>query len=173
MKTNLYKLSIFLFTLLCLVNTKTNGQCSEFYGMTSKGGENGYGTIISWDNITKEYSKKFDFPEIQNGGSPKGTLIQANNGRLYGGIDQIGALFEWDPITKIYIIKFNFIGTDYGSHPQGSLMKSSNGKLYGMTSAGGQQGYYGGVFLNGTRLQNSIQKCLILTRVPGIFLLAI
>ena len=43
----------------------------------------GYGTIFSFDPVTNTHLKLIDFNQA-NGASPVCTLIQANNGKLYG-----------------------------------------------------------------------------------------
>jgi uncharacterized repeat protein (TIGR03803 family) len=111
----------------------------KLYGMTYRGGAHDYGVLYEWDPATDTYTKKLDFNGTGNGSNPFGSLIQANDGKLYGmtesgGINDLGVLFEWDPATDSYTKKIDFNGAEYGLYPRGSLMLATNGKLYGITS---------------------------------------
>ncbi|HEX7414103.1 MAG TPA: choice-of-anchor tandem repeat GloVer-containing protein [Bacteroidia bacterium] len=114
------------------------------YGMTRFGGANtncgmgGCGVLFQYNPVTSTYTKKLDFAGI-NGQSPFGTLMQANDGMLYGmteggGANNMGVLFQYNPSTNVYTDKFDFAE---GNWPQGSLMQASDGMLYGMTTVGG------------------------------------
>jgi uncharacterized repeat protein (TIGR03803 family) len=118
----------------------------KLYGMTGSGGTNASGVLFEYDAGTNVYTKKFDFSSA-NGANPKGSLIQASNGKLYGmtsqgGTGGAGVLFEYDAGANVYTKKFDFSSAD-GAYPYGSLLQASNGKLYGMTSNGGIN--FGGV----------------------------
>ncbi len=117
----------------------------KLYGMAA-GGVNNYGLLFEYDIPTRTVTKKLDFNGTANGREPYGSLILANNGKLYGmtwygGANSMGVLFEYDPSTNTYAKKLDFNGSANGSKPQGSLMKASNGKLYGMTYEGGTNNY--------------------------------
>ncbi len=121
----------------------TNG---KLYGM-SGGGASSYGIIFQYDPINSTYTKKLDFNGTEKGSYPKGSLMQAANGRLYGmtsngGVSNNGVLFEYDPVTDTYTKKIDFNGAEKGTEPMGSLTQATNGKLYGMTT-------YGGIFDKG------------------------
>jgi uncharacterized repeat protein (TIGR03803 family) len=114
----------------------------KFYAMTSAGGSNNLGVLFEWDPSSDTYTKKIDFDGANNGAAPQGSLMQADNGKLYGmtstgGVNDQGVLFEWDPSNNTYSKKIDFDGVNNGYYPQGSLMQANNGKLYGMTGAGG------------------------------------
>ena len=114
----------------------------KVYGMTSKGGIHNAGVLFEYNTVNDTFIKKIDFNVTNNGANPKGSLIQASNGKLYGmthsgGVNNKGVLFEYDInndtlITKIYLGQNNL-----GAHPQGDLFLASNGRLYGMTTDGG------------------------------------
>lgn len=119
----------------------TNG---KLYGMTSKGGSSGAGIIFSYNRTTSSYTKVKDF-DNSNGASPAGSLIQANNGKLYGmtskgGSKGYGVIFSFAPSTSIYTKLKDFDNTN-GSAPYGSLLQAADGNLYGMTAKGGSKGY--------------------------------
>lgn len=114
----------------------------KLYGMTRNGGVYGYGVIFSYDTSTGIYTKVKDF-DFTNGGSPFGSLIKANDGKLYGMADDV--IFSFDPSTSAYTKLYEFNNTD-GSGPQGSLLQASDGLLYGMTAQGGSNN--GGVIFS-------------------------
>jgi len=112
------------------------------YGTATTGGTGGIGVLFSFDTATSTYTKLVDFNGTGNGFSPRGSLIQASNGKLYGlttggGLHNAGVIFEYDPGTSIFVNRFDFDPVPDGLSPQGTLLQASNGKLYGMTYQGG------------------------------------
>jgi uncharacterized protein (TIGR02145 family) len=115
----------------------------KFYGVTEYGGKLDEGVLFEWDPVTNVYIKKLDFSGNETGRLPFGSLIQADNGKMYGttlmgGTNNCGVLFEWDPVTGVFTKKLDFNGTENGSNSQGTLMQADDGKLYGMTFNGGK-----------------------------------
>ena len=55
----------------------------KLWGMTHEGGANGLGVIFQYDPTGTNYTKKYDFDGI-NGSLPRGSLLFANDGMLYG-----------------------------------------------------------------------------------------
>lgn len=111
----------------------------KLYGATYSGGNYYYGVLFEYDITTNTYTKKYDFDNI-DGANPIASLIQANNGKLYGttfggGVDLIGVLFEYEISTNTFFKKFDFTISS-GGYPNGDLMQATNGKLYGLTSWG-------------------------------------
>ena len=118
----------------------TNG---KLYGMTAYGGSSEMGVLFSFDPSSSTYTNLKDCDET-SGAYPSGSLIKANNGKLYGmtpygGSSGNGVIFSFDPSSSTYTKLKDFDGTN-GSNPFGDLMQSGNSKLYGMTSAGGSSG---------------------------------
>ncbi len=118
----------------------------KLYGLTSIGGANNVGVLFEYDPSTNIYTKKIDFDGTNYGSNPYGTLLLADNGKLYGmtnagGTNGDGVLFEYDPVTDTYTKKIDFDATSTGSGPYASLVQLSDGKLYGMTPNGGTNGY--------------------------------
>ncbi|NPD45586.1 choice-of-anchor tandem repeat GloVer-containing protein [Lentimicrobium sp. S6] len=114
----------------------------KLYGMTEIGGTFNQGVIFEYDPATDIFVKKIDFDNVNKGGSPHGSLLQADNGKLYGmtrlgGTNSKGVLFEYDPSDNSFSKKIEFDGTSKGSMPYGSLVEATNNKLYGMTKLGG------------------------------------
>ncbi len=114
----------------------------DLYGMTSAGGANDAGVLFEYDIITNSYTKKIDFGSANTGSFPYGSLIQANNGKMYGmtgegGLHDSGILFEYNITNNAFVKKIDFDSVGRGRYPHGSLLQANNGRLYGMTFAGG------------------------------------
>ncbi len=65
--------------------------------------------IFEWDADSNKYTRMYDF-DGQNGESPSGTLLQADNGKLYGmtwygGQYGMGVIYEMDPVTGYFTKK--------------------------------------------------------------------
>jgi len=126
----------------------TNG---KLYGMTKYGGDmsignDGGGTLFSLDPTNNSFTVLINF-NYNTGCCAFGSLLQANNGKLYGmtfgGGDTTlnhgsgyGVIFSYDILTNTYTKLFNFDNSN-GANPLGNLIQATNGLLYGMT-------YYGG-----------------------------
>ncbi len=118
----------------------------KLYGMTFYGGDSNFGVIFEYDPANDSYSKKFDFDNRDNGAYPNGSLIQADNGKLYGmtyggGSKYAGVLFEYNITSNTYTKKIDFNTFPLGTYPYGSLILYDNGKFYGMTANGNQKRY--------------------------------
>jgi uncharacterized repeat protein (TIGR03803 family) len=121
------------------------GTDSNFYGTTSIGGSNTYGTVFS---ITSNgvFTSIYQINK-SDGRYPSAALIQASNGdffgttRLGGGRGE-GTAFK---ITSAgtFTALFYFGGGD-GKQPRGSLMQAQDGLFYGTTWLGGF--HYGTLF---------------------------
>ena len=135
----------------------------NLYGMTTEGGTANGGVLFEYNPANTTYAIKIDFGSSSfiNGKTPYGSLIQANDGMLYGmtSCDAInfpgGVIFQYNPVTGIYSEKFVFDNSLNGNTPYGSLLQASDGMLYGMT-------YQGGVNDRGTLFQyNPITSAFI------------
>jgi uncharacterized repeat protein (TIGR03803 family) len=123
------------------------------YGMTSEGGKSNGGVLFAFNLTDNSYGllKNFDgyYPYHKElGRHPEGSVIQANNGKIYGltpagGAYNYGVLFEYDPHTGTFKKLFDFKDYDTGTNPSGSLIQATDGKLYGTTNYGGAN-YAGG-----------------------------
>ena len=112
------------------------------YAMTFAGGTYSLGTLFQYNPTTSSYTKLIDFDGVTNGANPNGSLIQANDGNLYGmtssgGANNVGVLFQYNPTTLNYTKLIDFDGATNGATPNGSLIQANDGKLYGATSVGG------------------------------------
>lgn len=127
--------------LFFLIAFSSKAQTPALWGVTSRGGTDGLGTIFRTNPDGTNQSVQKSFKYLVSGARPQGSLTEGQNGKLYGmtsqgGSNDYGVLFEYDLATSTYIKKLDFIGTN-GAYPAASLTKASNNKLYGMTAYGG------------------------------------
>jgi len=114
----------------------TNG---KLYGCIEGINSNDDGKLFEFDPLTNQYAIKYNFSLNNNGGiKPGSTIIQANNGKLYGttiqgGNNGVGTIYEYDLIldTCVFVHSFDAVN---GAGPVGELFQASNGKLYGLTN---------------------------------------
>ena len=117
----------------------------KLYGTTFFGGINNYGVIFSFDPSSSTYTKLKDF-DYDNGVYPYGSLVQADDGKLYGvtsyggGGSSASAIFSFDPSSLTYTW-YNVFDDTNGYIPSGYLLKGNDGKLYGVTNVGGSNGF--------------------------------
>jgi uncharacterized repeat protein (TIGR03803 family) len=114
----------------------------KLYGLTFRGGSGNKGVIFSYDPSASSFTKLKDF-DGNSGAEPSGnSLIQAQDGKLYGmtsggGSRKAGVIFSFDPTSSTFTKLMDFNGSDGGYPYTNTLMQASDGKLYGITSAGG------------------------------------
>jgi uncharacterized repeat protein (TIGR03803 family) len=76
-----------------------------------------------------------------DGGNPKGGLVRATDGNLYG-MTEVGGSFGGGTIYKItpsgtLTVLRHLKGSTDGEFPRGTLVQGTDGALYGMTYSGG------------------------------------
>lgn len=117
----------------------------NFYGTTSFGGVNNYGTVFRM-TPNGQLTTLATFDNHGNGGEPRPALTQGKDGRFYGttwlgGPDNYGTVFR---ITRngelTTLVSFNNL---MGGDPWAPVLQARNGDFYGTT-------YYGGANLYGT-----------------------
>ena len=112
----------------------TNG---KLYGVTKSAWPNGEGTIYEYDIINNNFSF-IDITSFGIGKWPKGRLVQASNGLLYGSTTiQSGNLFAYDIINDTIWSIHNFVNIGYCN----SLTLANNGNIYGTRVRGNLFGY--------------------------------
>lgn len=109
-------------------------------------GANGFGVIFSFDPSTNIYSDLYNMDSINgtiynNLMMHSNSLIQANNGLLYGmtsggGASNKGVIFSFDISTNIYTKLVDFTGSN-GATPLGTPFEVNDSLLYGLTYVGG------------------------------------
>lgn len=123
-----------------------------FYGLSRYGGAgfSGGGAIfkcndnLQIDKLSVLYKFSELMPDALNGYELMGSLVDGQNGKLYGmtvlgGARNAGTIFEFDTTTATHKKLYDFDSTTDGYCPQGSLMLASDGKLYGLTTSDGGQ----------------------------------
>ena len=105
------------------------------YGMTTNGGDNGYGTIFKIDTSTNSYTKLHNFTG-NDGANPMGSLLFSGD-TLYGltsngGANNDGVIFRIFTDGSYYTDIFDFSDIN-GKNPQCTLAKNDN-YLYGVTN---------------------------------------
>ncbi len=97
----------------------------KMYGLTKYGGNSDLGVLFSYDVTSQGYEKLYDFDSI-NGSFPRGSLMIASDGQLYGltsegGAHNDGILFSFNPISNQLTKLVNFESMVSGSNPYGAL----------------------------------------------------
>ena len=122
----------------------TKGADGNFYGVTSSGGTNTYGTIFK---ITPDgtYTVLKNFNITTDGSNPRGHLVLAKDGNFYGityGGGQYGGgtIFKVTP-GGVFTTIHSLNKTTEGGNSYGSLTEGKDGNLYGITYGGGTYNY--------------------------------
>jgi uncharacterized repeat protein (TIGR03803 family) len=136
------KKTTFFFLSFIFICTLSNAQI-QLWGMNTRGGASSDGSIY---RCTPQSNSSVAVTEFngQNGAAPFGSLIQANDGNLYGmtrdgGHTANGSIFKCTTSGTITTIA-EFDGANGGT-PYGDLIQGVDGNFYGMTSFGGTYGY--------------------------------
>jgi len=119
----------------------------RLYGTARAGGDNGYGTLFSFDPSNGDLDVHRSF-SLGDGAYPVGDLIQDNltsedikglteSGGAFSG----GTIFKFDPLTSTFT-KYHDFSSDDGQHPGGGLLFTPNAYLsyFGTTKWGGANG---------------------------------
>jgi uncharacterized repeat protein (TIGR03803 family) len=130
----------------------------NFYGTTSAGGANGFGTVFKVTPAGIE-TVLHSFGASPSDGRnlfppPFESLIQASDGNFYGMTpgggantcpagspltNSCGTVFEITPAgVETILYSFGASASD-GSNPEGNLVQASDGNFYGVTEGGGSQ----------------------------------
>jgi len=124
-------------------------QKGVLYGVTTEGGEYGWGTIFAVDIKTKLETVLYSFHGKKDGGTPVGGLVSDGQGNLYGttstggspkGHKGNGVIFMLNIKSKQCTVVHTFTGPD-GSQPLAGLATDGQGNFYGTTYIGGAKGY--------------------------------
>ncbi len=132
-------MKILIITLSILAANLCNAQIT-FLGTSSHGGINDHGTLFSV-TTTGSLDTLFNFNLGDNGCTPGGSMVLANDGNYYGftqscGVNSVGTLIRYNPFTKLVTTVIDFDAT-IGDAPLGSPVLGIDGALYGLTNAGG------------------------------------
>ncbi|MCP4521767.1 MAG: T9SS type A sorting domain-containing protein [Cytophagales bacterium] len=175
-----------------IFGTLTEASNGKLYGLASAGGNGRRGTIFEFNLANNQTIIRFGF-NGNNGGEPKGNLIQASNGKLYGmtsagGAGNKGVVFEFNLQNSNYSYK-NLYNPNSSIGNTISLIKGTNDKIYGVTtgdniSAGGTREGSGAIFeidpiskqrknlyyFNGLQIENGIRPySRLIQGAEGVF----
>jgi len=132
------------------------GTDGNFYGTTTSGGSNGYGTVFKITGAGA-LTTLYNFCSQTNcndGIGPEAGLVQGVDGNFYGatyagGVGAFGTVFKITPagaLTTLYsFCPQGFACTD-GAAPVAGLVQGSDGNLYGTTTDFGAHSQGGTVF---------------------------
>lgn len=109
------------------------------YGTDSEAGTFSSGIFYEFDLNTSTYSTLENFEGGNNGGNPRGDLLLADNGRIYGvgqtgGTSGKGIIYRYEINNELLAKEHDF---SIGSSPAGGLVQGVSGPLYGVTEVGG------------------------------------
>ena len=93
------------------------------------GGIHNKGAIFQYSVSSNIYTIKASFDGTNKGMEPIGSLIQANDGKMYGmtlegGADNYGVLFEYNPFNDSLTKKLDFTFTNGGFPDYTALIES-------------------------------------------------
>ncbi len=132
------------------------GTDGKIYGTCSEGGATGGGTLWVYTIATNTLEKRVDFDTTTGaaakGSRPKGQLVQATNGLIFGtcqlgGLNGRGSIYEFNPANNAFAKRYDFaaLPSVTGGGPFSGMIQASNGLLYG-TAKGGGTGNGGVIF---------------------------
>jgi uncharacterized repeat protein (TIGR03803 family) len=112
----------------------------NLYGTVADGGSYGYGFVY---RVTTNggFSIVYSFGGGNDGGTPEYSLVQANDGYLYGttvdgGANYLGTVFRMTTNGTLFTL-YSFTGGADGAFPE-ALAQASDGNLYGATVEGAE-----------------------------------
>lgn len=119
----------------------TQGTDGAYYGVTTVGGDVGFGEFYKVTS-SGTFTSLHDFGGVE-GANPQASLLLADDGNFYGtapkgGANNNGTVFQLTPSGTVTVVHF-FSGAD-GANPTGGLIEGSDCYLYGTTYNGGSNG---------------------------------
>ncbi|MBA3354067.1 MAG: putative Ig domain-containing protein, partial [Blastocatellia bacterium] len=116
------------------------GSDGSFYGTTSNGGLNEFGTVykIAPDGLVTTLINFSGTAGVNPGSTPLAPLIFGSDGKLYGttsegGANNFGTVFRLS-VSGVMELLYSFgVGNDDGANPKGKLVQGADGNYYGMT----------------------------------------
>ena len=123
-----------------------DAESNIIYGSCANGGQNGSGTAFRFVIDSEIFSVIYHFAGAEGGSSPKGGLLLADDGLLYG-TAQFGGSLSQGTIFSInltgnsfqVIYELNNSSSD-GRYPIGRMIQTESGLLLGTCSEGGSSG---------------------------------
>jgi uncharacterized repeat protein (TIGR03803 family) len=143
---------IYFFLFFLAIPSTIEAQNPTLWGMTSEGGANDSGTIFSYNVGSGVCTLRHSFSGGPSDGvGPYGSLIQADDGLLYGmtdagGVNNRGIIFSYNISTGELNDVHDFDNGVFGQYPSGALLQARNRMIYGMTNEGGLNNNAGVIF---------------------------
>lgn len=114
----------------------------KLYGTTQRGGLHGGGTIFSLNRDGSGFTVLRDLGGGSDASFPSGTLVEGDDGRLYGttsagGRNGSGAIFTLEPDGSSYALLHSLEAAADGRHPMAALAHGGAQGLYGVALSGG------------------------------------
>ncbi|MFI5129056.1 MAG: choice-of-anchor tandem repeat GloVer-containing protein [Chitinophagales bacterium] len=108
----------------------------KLYGTTIIGGPEGSGVIFSMNADGTGYAVLHQFTDAQ-GFEPSGKLLEASDGKLYGGCRQggpagLGSIYRINKNGTFFEIIYDYTITPMAYSPVGDLIEGPGGSLYGV-----------------------------------------
>jgi len=125
------------------------GADGNFYGTTSGGGMNDFGTVFKI-NASGSLTSLYSFTGGNDGANPYAGLVQSADGNFYGttaygGTNNGGTIFKINA-TGSFTSLYSFTGGNDGGEPFAALALGADGNFYGTARFGGTNGGYGTIF---------------------------
>jgi len=123
-------------------NGLTAGTSSVFYGASTYGGDNDYGSIYRI-TATGVMTSLYSFTDGTDGAYPLSDLNRGSDGNFYGttvegGDDDYGTVFRISTSGQLTTLaSFTF---DNGAYPEAGVIQGTDGNFYGTTLEGGTNG---------------------------------
>jgi uncharacterized repeat protein (TIGR03803 family) len=121
------------------------GANGDFYGTSSQGGTDGYGTTFKVTPGSFTVAYLYSFEDGVDGAEPLAGLMQGANGKFYGiaiegGANGYGSVFEMTA-NGVVTAMYGFTGGNDGGNPYAGLIQGRDGNLYGTAFEYGIGGY--------------------------------
>jgi uncharacterized repeat protein (TIGR03803 family) len=116
----------------------TLGTDGNFYGTALGGGTTRYGGVFKVTPRGK-LTELYPFKSTPDGQTPKGAIIQANDGNFYGtteagGADGFGSIYRMTPAGALKFVHSFSESDGLGLHPLAGLVQATDGKFYGVAA---------------------------------------
>lgn len=128
-------------------------QAGFFWGTTTYGGTDGYGTVFKINIATGVLTTLVEFKNnsgtVNRGAYPYGQLVSDGAGSYWGtasegGINQVGTVFKVNAstgaLTSVFELRTNAGAASTGTNPKAGLLHDGSGFLWGTTGQGAQIG---------------------------------
>jgi len=122
------------------------------WGAAVFGGRGGWGTVFSFDPVSKAFKVLHSFTGGSDGSAPSGELVRTREGLVYGttngsGSSNGGTIYSIDPVSGAYRQLYAFaLNSTLGHAPAAGLAQGTDGALYGITSTGAGSSPGGSVY---------------------------